>query len=257
MRKAGFGVGLVAAVVLSTGPAGAADVRLPSPRHAPSEPAWGSYYPQVAGDAGIEGKSWVLCSITVEGDVQDCKIDRQTPPGLGFSEAALKYAPVVWYWPKTVDGVPVPSQATILINWQLPEEDFPRVLAKPSDTLMLNAYPGEARQAGRDGRASIECEVPEDSGALRDCINSDDPPTDDGFSQAALALGPTFRVAYCKPTGGLFRRKLPTDRVKLNFFWFAPRASGPSAGPALAIFGLSSNWRSPKYNNAWIERSAC
>lgn len=245
----------LAAACLAASPALAGNTQ-PSLRYQPGEPIFFSYYPMAAVDDGIESNSWVACEVTAEGEVRDCSLRKQSVPGFGFGNAAVNYAPKLRFRPATVDGVPVSSRVIIPVYWRFYDYQLPRALAKPTEAELLAAYPADARQAGRDGRASIECDVPADGSSLRDCMLAGDPPTEAGFGQAALALGSRFRVAYCAPTSGLFRRKLASDRVKLNFYWFAARAEGPEEGPVKAVVGFSSRWRSAKYG-ADIDRGAC
>lgn len=51
-------------------------------------------YPKGAAAHGQEGRAFIRCSITAEGRLTACTVPEETPPGMGFGEAALKLAPL-------------------------------------------------------------------------------------------------------------------------------------------------------------------
>jgi TonB family protein len=53
-----------------------------------------------------EGHVVVDCVVTVAGDLDACKVAKESPTGAGFGEAALKLATLIKMKPQTLDGVP-------------------------------------------------------------------------------------------------------------------------------------------------------
>ena len=64
-------------------------------------------YPKKAADRGIEGRAVMRCRVETSGALADCRIARETPPGLGFGQAVLRMAPQFRMKPMSVDGRPV------------------------------------------------------------------------------------------------------------------------------------------------------
>ena len=80
---------------------------LPDWRRRPTGEDLRRVYPPAARRHGIEGKAWIECKVTKEGDLADCQVLAETPPGVGFGAAALQMAGAFNMRPPTKDGRPV------------------------------------------------------------------------------------------------------------------------------------------------------
>ena len=61
-------------------------------------------YPEEAMRRNLEGRATISCTVTTYGDLSDCRVISETPPGAGFGEAALKLSEEFRMKPKLVDG---------------------------------------------------------------------------------------------------------------------------------------------------------
>jgi protein TonB len=50
-------------------------------------------YPGAALRRGVSGQAVMLCKVTADGSMSDCKLLSEQPAGMGFGEAALNLAP--------------------------------------------------------------------------------------------------------------------------------------------------------------------
>lgn len=75
-------------------------------------------YPRAAQPNRDTGVVELVCKVNAESRLEDCKIGSETPPDLGFGEAALKLAPK-FKMRKTVNGKPVAvgTEATVPIRF--------------------------------------------------------------------------------------------------------------------------------------------
>ncbi|MGQ3112254.1 MAG: TonB family protein [Brevundimonas sp.] len=65
-------------------------------------------YPRRAQDQGVESGSVQLeCRVLVNGLIGNCTVVHETPPGVGFADAAIAAARASRLRPREVDGVPV------------------------------------------------------------------------------------------------------------------------------------------------------
>lgn len=81
--------------------------------------------PQFPATAGAAGASTAIvaltCTATVAGTMIDCRVRSETPPGLGFAEAALAAMPGARMQPRTIDGVPADSQQSFNVRFTAPD----------------------------------------------------------------------------------------------------------------------------------------
>lgn len=67
-------------------------------------------------------------------------------------------------------------------------------IRRPTDAQLAEAWPAEAKKAGVDGRAVLNCEVAYD-GAMEDCKVFVETPAGKGFGAAALSLSGRFQLS--------------------------------------------------------------
>lgn len=72
-------------------------------------------FPARAASAGItSGMAALDCDVTPEGVLTHCRVSRESPPGMGFGEAALSVAPDFRLAPQS--GHPAP--ANLVLQWR-------------------------------------------------------------------------------------------------------------------------------------------
>jgi len=76
-------------------------------------------YPERAQRMSQSGAAAVKCRVTIEGDLADCVIVSESPPGFGFGLATLRAASRWRMEPATRNGVPVEAVVTVPIRWKL------------------------------------------------------------------------------------------------------------------------------------------
>jgi TonB family protein len=62
------------------------------------------FYPSRAREEYVSGRATIVCDVTAEGALADCKVLRESPAGYGFGEAAVSLGPIFRMSPKRVDG---------------------------------------------------------------------------------------------------------------------------------------------------------
>lgn len=79
-------------------------------------------FPRTALRNGISGRATMVCVVTVEGRMGNCRTDSETPEGMGFGEATLKLAPRFRMTTMTDDCVGVDGATIIIpVAWTAPE----------------------------------------------------------------------------------------------------------------------------------------
>jgi protein TonB len=87
---------------------------------APSNDEFARAYPTHAARAGLGGRTDMTCRVDDSGGMEACKIDDETPPGLGFGAAALKLSRYFKMSTSTGDGFPMlGATIAIPIVWKL------------------------------------------------------------------------------------------------------------------------------------------
>jgi len=82
-------------------------------------------FPAVAAKAGIRsGNAMLNCRVAHDGSLQDCTVESETPPGLGFGETALALTHVMAMNPWTQQGTPVDgARIRMPLTLQLPDDE--------------------------------------------------------------------------------------------------------------------------------------
>lgn len=79
------------------------------------------FFPQRAADEYVGGKATIVCTVNADGRLIDCVVDRETPEGYGFGDAALSLSAMFRMKPKTIDGAPVDGgKVTIPLVFNVP-----------------------------------------------------------------------------------------------------------------------------------------
>jgi hypothetical protein len=160
---------------------------------------------------GRPGHALVHCIATVQGTLRDCRVKLESPPGLGFGEAALILTRQFLMKPAIKNGVPVEDEVNIPINWdplqphagsRIPDTsaevwNADKVLDAvpwndaPSVADVRAAYPSKARAEGKDGSVTLDCAL-NPHGGLSNCRTISEEPRGYGFVHAAEALASKF-----------------------------------------------------------------
>lgn len=169
-------------------------------------------WPTEAMKKGINGRAVITCKISVQGALFGCRVDEESPAGMGFGAAAIALTPQFLMRPATRDGKPVESEVRIPINFTglSPTSTGSRIAGNNPDVVMTRkvvsdvlwneapayddvaaAYPAKARAAGVGGRATLSCTLRED-GRLNGCSAVAEEPKGQGFAAAARTLTPKF-----------------------------------------------------------------
>ena len=195
--------------------------KAPNWKRAPSQQDFLTVFPTAAMEAGKGGKVVLLCRITVTGAPTGCSVVSETPPGLGFGQAALTMIPQMLFNPAIKDGKPVEANAVRIpmsfpapgvstgsrINTGADSLESYKVLtrvawtATPSVSDVWAAYPPVARSQKRNGRVTLECIIRAD-GALASCTPQNLDRDSADFLPAAKDLVKKFRVPVAFDEGG-------------------------------------------------------
>lgn len=85
----------------------------------PQADDFSSVYPDAAQWSGIEGTTVILCIVSTNGSLEDCRALGQTPKHFEFSAAALKLSKLWKIAPLVVDGTPVAARWKARIRWSI------------------------------------------------------------------------------------------------------------------------------------------
>lgn len=90
-------------------------------------------YPSKAIDAGVkEARVVMICTAGAGGNLNDCRVTKEEPAGLGFAEAGLALSKSFRIRPWTDDGLPtIGGSITVPIRYQLPAETPAAASAAP------------------------------------------------------------------------------------------------------------------------------
>lgn len=197
----------------------------PSWRRQPTPEELLAVFPRDNNTAFAGGRATIVCTVTVQGALRDCRTASESPAGAGFGQAALALAPQFNFNPATVDGRPVEAEVRVPLRW--PACGQCAFDPAPTDTLLSNipwsraptyaqmqaAYPPRARERREGGRATIECTFRQE-GDVHRCRIVSEAPRGSGFGNAAVALARLFRTEPTPLPGG---RRLAGSRTMLTF----------------------------------------
>jgi hypothetical protein len=171
-------------------------------------------FPAAATAAHVATGHIVLsCAIESGGILSDCMVEKQTPDGLGFGDAALalstRFQVSVW----TDEGLPtVGGRVRVPIRYDADSASSPpppadltletakitglrRPLAPPPTTGpakpasgALRYYPEHAQMAGVTGDTTLRCRIRAATLTLGDCRVIAETPTGEGFGDKSIAL---------------------------------------------------------------------
>ncbi|MDQ0463273.1 TonB family protein [Caulobacter ginsengisoli] len=125
---------LAALVLMGPATAGAqAQTAEPAPaRDSALGPAWiaaptitdlKAVYPPQARQERVEGTVILSCKVTATGELQGCTVLKESSPGAGFGQAALKLVPKYRMNPRAADGSSMEgAQVALPVRFQITEE---------------------------------------------------------------------------------------------------------------------------------------
>lgn len=185
-------------------------------------------WPTAALRRGVSGQAVLACQVNVQGGLEDCQVESETPAGYGFGSAALLLVPSFQMKPEMKDGQPQVSSVRIPISFSNPggqgssgtggpapnsrlgsSGDKALMLvdpvwkASPSFADMAAAWPKEATGV-TNARVSMRCRVTRE-GRLSQCNVLTETPGRRGFAAAARKLAPLFELTG-DPVGGDVRK---------------------------------------------------
>jgi hypothetical protein len=164
---------------------------------------WDSF-PVKALQFGVAGAAVIHCGVGLQGELFDCEVVRESPPGFGFGEAALKLAPEFLMTAGVPDKDGHRPSVNIPVSWGKPNthptlrgSDFgylahPHWLMSPSYADVVAAYPKDG--GGAPGYVSLNCDIVRYNGRFGRCrVRMEDPPNA-GFAAAAIDLTHKFQI---------------------------------------------------------------
>lgn len=277
MRRLMIGLLLLAATTAPplSGSAQAVQDRDPDWLRQPTAEDIESIYPRAAVRKGSDGNARISCIVTVDGGLRDCRIEKETPAGLGFGQAALTLVQQFGMRPAIRNGKVVEERVNIPVGFigagtrtgsHIPgdtTQGMQRVarnvpwLKAPTFAQMTQAFPSRAKERNLVGRATLSCTFRSDGG-LNACFVTNEDPIGLGFGAAAKTLVEEFQAQPTTPEG----QSLNRASVQIPFTFNQPMMQGGqpatinapkwAAMPTNADFGAAFP---SKARGADIERS--
>lgn len=182
----------------------AAAPSLPNWIEAPTYAQAAAVYPAKAKAAHVAGEATLSCTVTLSGKLSDCEAISQSPEGYDFDDAARKLTPLMRL--RTGPGMSSGDEVRFTLAFR-PEmatgapalENNATWAAIPPITDFQATFPKTANGVNHV-RVVLACDVGA-GGALSDCSVDSEDPAGQGYGQAALALGPKFRVGLITADG--------------------------------------------------------
>ena len=100
----------------------------PNWKRTPSIEQLAAFYPKEAVVKRATGHATVHCEVDETGQIGQCTIVSEDPPGLGFGNAALKLARISEFSPKLVNGMPTKGVVNIPFNFAIPPSMFDKLI---------------------------------------------------------------------------------------------------------------------------------
>ena len=107
-------------IVTVAGCATAPEIVAPDWTSIPTPESLGDAFPGFAADAGIAGTARLKCELAISGVLENCRVARESPGGLGFGAAALSLSSDFRAEPASRNGVPVRSRVAFPVRFRLP-----------------------------------------------------------------------------------------------------------------------------------------
>lgn len=183
-------------------------------------------FPTAARAAGVtRGKAVMTCDVVTNGALSGCLVKSETPPSLGFGEAALQTSQGLALSAWTTDGLPVDGMRIDLPLSFVDEktEDPPTIvspkwLRRPSADDLAKALPPRAVADGVDGRVRMRCVVGAD-GVFSGCVVREETPGGYGYGAATVGLAPKFKIAPSDQNG----KPVAGGTFDITIRWVVPR----------------------------------
>jgi hypothetical protein len=158
------------------------------------------------------GQAVIHCRVNVAGGLYNCKVVSETPPGLGFGDAALALTPQFLMNPATRDGQPIDYDGvTIPLNWKGDVSNIPTDVMRtdlvirawasaPTYAEVAATYPDKAKLQTASGHVVFNCAI-KTFGRLSGCQIATEEPRGVGFGSAAYKLLDKFVGPSVLPDG--------------------------------------------------------
>ena len=157
-------------------------------------------YPDKASRDSRGGQGIVICRVTTEGGLTDCRLIDDEPLGYGFGAAAMELSKTFKMESTTADGLPTAGGfVRIPVRFKSPESSDggplvvnPRWATAPTAIQMANAYPKSGAGLA-EFRVTLRCKIV-DQGLLAACKPLYPNPPWQGFEDAAEQLAVNFKL---------------------------------------------------------------
>lgn len=156
----------------------------------------GKAMPKGAPNTG--GEALLRCQITSEGKLSACNAIQDSPPGKGFSDAAMTLSQHYKVKLPSEYGLKPGDWVRVLVRLRPSVISTVQWARRPSGADMIAVFPPRAMRQAREGRAVLQCTV-DGMGLLQDCAIATEEPKGFGFGDAAMQLRDKFQVALPKP----------------------------------------------------------
>lgn len=184
----------------------------------PTPAEWDAATPRSAAK-GTFARAVMRCAVAASGELDDCRVTRETPPGTGAGAALLSLVPKFRREPPGPKDL---REINVTGEWSSVDK-APDWLRRPSPTALRAVFPTEAFKKGIGGSAIIDC-IATVQGALNECVAIEEFPAGFDFGGAAIALTPQFAMRPATSNGA----PVPSIvRIPINFEPGSPR---PIAG---------------------------